>query len=298
VTQWQIDPSERRVSRVAIVLAGILLGVTVYPAPRLLGAPAGESAPRSAMPQAPPLRHRAATDIDTERAPVATSGRVVASSVLSAGVGFVRIRRDNPPQEINVIVVTPHARLKAVLMQAGPDWAPFASVSFAVRRVHALAGINGTPQALFAQSPMLVREGRVVASSRAGVPQERHPRTGVGIARDGSALFVTVDGRRASALGMTLREFAVLMRTLGAVWAVNLDGGASTTMVVRRKIMNSPSDPHGERRVPNAVVLLPVGRPGILSLVAQLREWDSRIPPVGWDPRPLLGQVDRFRGQT
>ncbi|MGH2827167.1 MAG: phosphodiester glycosidase family protein [Actinomycetota bacterium] len=79
---------------------------------------------------------------------------------------------------------------------------------------------------------------------------------------------------------MTLREFAVFMRSLGAVWALNLDGGASSTMVVRGKVKNSPSDPYGERSVPYAVVLLRSGRPGMLNLLAQLREFDERIVPA------------------
>jgi hypothetical protein len=77
---------------------------------------------------------------------------------------------------------------------------------------------------------------------------------------------------------MTLRGFAVFMRTLGAVWAVNLDGGSSTTMVIRGKVANSPSDLFGERLVPNAVVLS-VGRPGISHLLTQFHELDHRIVP-------------------
>ena len=79
---------------------------------------------------------------------------------------------------------------------------------------------------------------------------------------------------------MTPREFAVFMRSLGATWAVNLDGGASTTMVVRGDVMNSPSDPNGERSVSHAVVLLADGRPGMFHLGAQLHELDGLVDPV------------------
>jgi exopolysaccharide biosynthesis protein len=145
---------------------------------------------------------------------------------------------------------------------------------------------------------MLVRESQIVPSSQAGLPEERHPRTGVGLTRDGAALLVTIDGRRATAVGMTLREFAGFMQSLDAIWAVNLDGGASTTMVVRGKVRNAPSDPYGERRVPNAVVLLSFGRPGIVHLVSQLREWDSRISPAGGGPGGRAGHFDGFRGEV
>jgi hypothetical protein len=90
----------------------------------------------------------------------------------------------------------------------------------------------------------------------------RHPRTAVGIAAGGRRiLLVTVDGRQAPySDGMTLRELAELFRTLGAADAINLDGGGSTTMVVRRKdgafaIANRPSDREGERPVANALAV-------------------------------------------
>jgi hypothetical protein len=287
------------VSRTAVMIAGILLGVVANPAPGLVSAPARERAAQTILPAVPQAPHRLAARIHAQRrATVADfKNRVVASSVLAPGVSLHRIRRPTPPQQINVIVVTPQARIRAVLVQAGPDWAPFATVSSAVRRTRAMAGINGTAQGLFPETPMLVRESQIVSSPQAGLPQERHPRTGVGLTLDGSALFVTVDGRRATAAGMTLREFAILMRALGAVWAVNLDGGASTTMVVRGKVRNSPSDPYGERLVPNAVVLLSSGRPGIVHLVSQLREWDKRITPAGRGPGRSAGRFDGFRGE-
>jgi exopolysaccharide biosynthesis protein len=54
---------------------------------------------------------------------------------------------------------------------------------------------------------------------------------------------------------MTLREAALLMRSLGARDALNLDGGGSTTMVVRGEVVNRPSDPGGERPVSDALVV-------------------------------------------
>jgi hypothetical protein len=47
------------------------------------------------------------------------------------------------------------------------------------------------------------------------------------------------------------------MRTLGAVDAINLDGGGSTTMTVGDQVVNQPSDSTGERPVGDALVLLP-----------------------------------------
>jgi len=87
----------------------------------------------------------------------------------------------------------------------------------------------------------------------------RHPRTAVGARADGTLLFVTVDGRDAErSVGMSLPELTGLMLELGAVAAANLDGGGSTTMVVRDRVVNSPSDSNGERANGDAVLLFPV----------------------------------------
>ena len=63
---------------------------------------------------------------------------------------------------------------------------------------------------------------------------ELHPRTAVGVAPDNRKLFlVVVDGRQPGySEGMTLEELAELFRDLGAVHALNLDGGGSSTLVV------------------------------------------------------------------
>jgi hypothetical protein len=57
---------------------------------------------------------------------------------------------------------------------------------------------------------------------------------------------------------MTLRRFARTFLDLGAVEAVNLDGGGSSAMWIKgRGIVNSPSAPGGERPVVNALMILP-----------------------------------------
>ena len=79
-------------------------------------------------------------------------------------------------------------------------------------------------------------------------------RTVLGLTEDGSELLVaTVDGRSATARGLTRVEMAELMIDLGAHNAVNIDGGGSTTMVARPaggtepELVNAPSD--GSQRV-------------------------------------------------
>lgn len=89
----------------------------------------------------------------------------------------------------------------------------------------------------------------------------RNPRSGVGVTAAGDVLLVTVDGRRDGSVGMTLPEFARLFRHLGATSALNLDGGGSTTMWVRGRLVNRPSGGY-ERPVGSALLVLPGADPG------------------------------------
>jgi hypothetical protein len=109
----------------------------------------------------------------------------------------------------------------------------------------------------------LVEGGRPVAahadtaeSILARFSHTRHPRTVVGFSRDSATLYLlTVDGRRATSVGMTLAELAEAARALGLWEAMNLDGGGSATMVVGGRLVNVPSDSVGERTVGNAIVV-------------------------------------------
>ncbi len=92
--------------------------------------------------------------------------------------------------------------------------------------------------------------------SAEGFAAARHPRTAVGVRADGRILLVTVDGRQPElSVGMTIAELASLLIELGAVEAVNMDGGGSTAMVVRGEVVNSPSDLTGERAVGDALLV-------------------------------------------
>lgn len=112
--------------------------------------------------------------------------------------------------------------------------------------------------------PRIIRDGANVVSqtyqqeeASSSFTYTRHPRTAVGISRDSTKIyFLTVDGRQSSSVGMTLDELANFMLTLGVWQGINLDGGGSTTMVVRGKVVNSPSDATGERSVSNALLVV------------------------------------------
>ena len=100
---------------------------------------------------------------------------------------------------------------------------------------------------------MLLSNGNVNTNLKAGAD----PRTAIGRKNDGSIVFYTLDGRQADySYGAQLKTLANRMKELGCVDAINLDGGGSTTCVVRlpgekeATVINKPSDGR-ERKVAN-----------------------------------------------
>ena len=85
------------------------------------------------------------------------------------------------------------------------------------------------------------------------------PRTAVGISKDRRQLIMmTIDGRNSIFTGVSQSVLASIMKNLGAVDAINLDGGGSTTMAVKTredtssKVVNILSG-GVERRVANGL---------------------------------------------
>jgi hypothetical protein len=117
------------------------------------------------------------------------------------------------------------------------------------------------PDFVIGGGPRLVRDGRSAGPPDPGIypsgfADARHPRTAVGVRADGRIVLVTVDGRQPErSVGMTIAELAALLLELGALEAINMDGGGSTTMAVRGKVVNSPSDLAGERAVGDALLV-------------------------------------------
>lgn len=119
--------------------------------------------------------------------------------------------------------------------------------------------------------PRLVHRGRpAVVSEKFAHERVRHPRTAVAVTRRRTILFVTLDGRQPGSAGMTLDELAEELVSLGAVEAMNLDGGGSTTMFVNGRVRNSPSDGK-ERPVGDGLLIFSVPDVGDLErLVGRL----------------------------
>jgi hypothetical protein len=114
---------------------------------------------------------------------------------------------------------------------------------------------------VLAAGPRLLENGQVAISGvreqfKPDVVWGRAPRSALGIMKDGSLLIVSVDGRMPGiSHGMTLEELATHLQSEGAIEALNLDGGGSTTLYVRDRVVNHPSD-GAERPIHNALLLV------------------------------------------
>ncbi|MGX1541818.1 phosphodiester glycosidase family protein [Streptomyces adustus] len=123
------------------------------------------------------------------------------------------------------------------------------------------------PRADFGEVAVAVGGGQVLVSD--GVVQHftdgdtvtATSRTGVGFSADGRTMYLAaIDGKQTDSRGMDLNELGTFMKGLGAVDALNMDGGGSTTMAARLPgesvtgLVNSPSD-GSERQVANGLGL-------------------------------------------
>jgi hypothetical protein len=154
-----------------------------------------------------------------------------------------------------------------------PDGAVLAARGTAVSRLAAEAPIGqavilrlllrpdwtGIVQAL-GGGPLLVRDGKTVFRAFEQFTTDqllpRHPRTAVGQRADGKIVLLAVDGRQPGySVGMTNFELAQALVRLGAVTGSALDAGGSTTMAFDGTLLNSPSDPAGERSIAESLLV-------------------------------------------
>ena len=91
--------------------------------------------------------------------------------------------------------------------------------------------------------PALINGGQVTVSSsdEVGRAMTSNPRTAIGQISEGHYLLVVSDGRTKESTGLSLRQLAELMQSLGAQIAYNLDGGGSSTMVFQGRVVNNPT---------------------------------------------------------
>lgn len=110
---------------------------------------------------------------------------------------------------------------------------------------------------------VLVKNGKAVVHKG----KEMYPRTSIGVSQDSTTIYmVAADGKRKNySIGLSMNDLGVIQKVLGAHNAINLDGGGSTTFIVRNtedeygapfKVINHPSDKEGERPVANGLLVM------------------------------------------
>lgn len=82
-----------------------------------------------------------------------------------------------------------------------------------------------------------------------------HPRSAIGLDRRRKILFLAAaEGRRYTVLGLSLAEWAEVLVAAGAHDALNLDGGGSTALVIKGRLVNArPANEFTERPVANVI---------------------------------------------
>ena len=92
--------------------------------------------------------------------------------------------------------------------------------------------------------PYLVKNGEVfvdMTEQKLSAIGGRNPRTAIGYTKDNNLIMITADGREGESIGLTLTELAKLMKQLGCINAMNLDGGGSTVMFIKGQVVNKPA---------------------------------------------------------
>ncbi|MEO8385272.1 MAG: phosphodiester glycosidase family protein [Betaproteobacteria bacterium] len=116
-----------------------------------------------------------------------------------------------------------------------------------VTLVDALDVLPTDTQFAVSGSAMMLKNGMVTPPAN---DELRHPRSAVGLSADARTLYlIAVDGRQEPhSRGVTLTELANVLIQFGARNAINLDGGGSTSLVIKDPasgaftIANQPSD--------------------------------------------------------
>jgi hypothetical protein len=128
---------------------------------------------------------------------------------------------------------------------------------------------------LLQAGPLLVRDGEpCVAADREGfsagarqfdsdITEGRYPRAALALLAGRRLLAVACDGRADGEAGLSFGELAESLVALGAVRALNLDGGGSTSLVCGGRLRNLPREEHG--------VVLSGGRPVSTAVVFTTR---------------------------
>jgi hypothetical protein len=168
---------------------------------------------------------------------------IVAGATYACKVAEIRNRGDTPispermvlsigPRRLSRLPPTKQGDTLRLIMETEPD----------------LRGV----QTAIGAGRILIQDGQSPDVGPANQP--RHPRSMIGWNRQ-YLYFVVIDGRQPGiSIGMTYPEMAALAKAYRCTEAIELDGGGSSTLWAKGKILNSPSDGK-PRAIANGLIL-------------------------------------------
>jgi len=192
-------------------------------------------------------------------------------------VSQVRIEAGDTEIGANEVVLSGHGVAAGFLSQLREGNSVVLSLSISTGWAEVIHAVGG--------SHFIVRNGEVVPAANDGFSNVVHPRTAIGITAERGVVMATVDGRQPGySIGVRLDELGELLHSRGAVEAINLDGGGSTTMAARLPgedgvtLVSRPSDPPNaqgvrERTVSNSILVVSSAPTGPLAI--------ANVMPIG-----------------
>lgn len=121
-------------------------------------------------------------------------------------------------------------------------------------------GAPWTMKSAIGGSPVLIRNNSITITDTEELIDINNTtaraRSAIGATAGGKVILLAVEGNNpAGGAGLNLEELATLLKSMGCVQALNLDGGGSTALVVNGQQTVKPSDSGGERAVMSVVLV-------------------------------------------
>lgn len=178
------------------------------------------------------------------------SGEVKSGSSLKLKVADIHKNKGNTPLAAGQVVLSASGKYRDVLakLKRGDEVNARFEMEDAWKSVKmAIGGVH-----------ILLKKGMVQPHD----DKTLQPRVAIGTKADGSIIMMVIDGRAPGfSEGVSYDDLALIMKQAGAVDALCLDGGGSSTFVARlpgelkRSVLNQPSDGY-ERKTANGILLV------------------------------------------
>lgn len=109
-------------------------------------------------------------------------------------------------------------------------------------------------------APMLIKDGKIELTSAEELADLDNTipraRTAIGYNAKGKIILLTIEGEhKGVSEGLNLAELAQLMKAMGCIGAINLDGGGSTVLYIKGELMIRPSSSDKEREMPGVILI-------------------------------------------